>query len=319
MRLTPPTFWDTNSFLSKVLSPVSGLVTLATRWRQTFTQPYKVSIPVICVGNVTVGGSGKTPLVITLVLLLKRLGYKPHILSRGYGVKLKRPLLVDPQSHQATEVGDEPLLLAKVAPTWVFSDRRASAELAIKEGATILLMDDGFQNPKLYKDIHLLVVDGNQGFGNGKVLPAGPLREPLEEALKRATAIISYRDTSLPLQSGKPLFTVKMVSEQAPKPGRNYIAFAGIGQPQKFFDSLEENGFPLAQTIGYPDHFSYDKKTIGKLHTLAEKHQAILITTEKDAVKLPINYLENIEIFSIRTQFDLPDFFEVWLKSYLKN
>ena len=174
MRLKPPAFWSKNSFLSKVLSPLSSVVTLAGWLRQNYTTPHRVSVPVICVGHVTIGGSGKTPLVITLARLLKQMGYKPHVLSRGYGAKLKKPLLVNPKVHHATKVGDEPLLLAKAASTWVFPDRRVSAELAIKEGATILLMDDGFQNPKLYKDIHLLVVDGKQGFGNAKVLPAGP-------------------------------------------------------------------------------------------------------------------------------------------------
>lgn len=319
MNLKPPSFWNHPSLLSKMLFPLSWVVSCIGRLRHTFVKPHKVSVPVICVGNVTIGGTGKTPLVIALVTFLKRMGHVPHILSRGYGAKFKTPLLVDSHTNYVSEVGDEPLLLAKVAPTWVYPDRRLSAELAIKNGATILLMDDGFQNPKLHKDLHLLVIDGKQGFGNGQVLPSGPLREPLEQALDRADALIVYNASATTLPRTKPVFTVQMFAEKTPIAGRNYIAFAGIGNPQKFFDSLSEKKFPLLHTISYPDHFAYNNKVLEKLLKLANQNKATLITTEKDALKIPVKLLGSIEVFPIQTQFDFPESFEDWLKSYLKN
>ena len=189
---TSPSFWNNpTSIIATVLRPFGTIVTAISRYRHRHTIPHQASVPVICVGNVTIGGAGKTPIVIALAKLLQKQGFTPHILSRGFGGKLKEPLRVLEQ-HSAVLVGDEPLLLAKVAPTWVYSDRIKTATLATQAGADILLMDDGFQNPFLYKDINLLVIDASQGFGNGYVMPAGPLREPVKDAMARADALLHY-------------------------------------------------------------------------------------------------------------------------------
>lgn len=314
----PPAFWSKKlSILALLLWPFSRLITSIGRMRQKLSTPYRVSVPVICVGNVAVGGSGKTPLVIELAKLLQQQGYIPHILSRGYGAKLTKPILVSNQ-HEVSAVGDEPLLLAKAAPTWVYADRRKTADLAIQAGATVLLMDDGFQNPGLYKDVQLLVIDVAQGFGNGYVLPSGPLREPLQDAVTRASAVLLYNGKSnLSWTEAKPVFQVELVSNQQPT-AEHYIAFAGIGRPEKFFNSLKDNGFSLLKTISFPDHYAYRDKDIQQLITLAKQYQARLITTEKDAIKLSSFLHEFFEVFPINVQFKNPENFHNWLFLQLK-
>lgn len=314
-----PSFWSKpNSFLEKGLRPFSYLVTAYGKYRRHQAKPYHAGVPVICVGNVTVGGAGKTPLVITLAHLLRQQGFNPHILSRGYGVNLKVLRQVD-LLNSAKEVGDEPLLLAKAAPTWVYPNRVQTAKAAVNGGADILLLDDGFQNPFLYQDIQLLVVDGKQGFGNGAVIPAGPLREPLNDAIIRADAILLYQEMDdLSWTQEKPLFEVDLVSAQLPQ-HPIYLAFAGIGQPEKFFNSLRKNGFILAKTISFPDHHFYDEATLHQLSQMAHKHQAKLITTEKDAVKIPLWAKDFIEVFLIEAQFKKVSLFNNWLFKKLKD
>ncbi|MDX1542157.1 MAG: tetraacyldisaccharide 4'-kinase, partial [Geminicoccaceae bacterium] len=169
-----------------MLDPFGRLYGVAGRLRRRFVRPWRAPVPVLCIGNLTVGGTGKTPLTMTLARRVAARGRRPHILSRGYGGRAKGPLRVDPGTHEALAVGDEPLLLADVAPTWVARDRRLSARAAIAAGADVLIMDDGFQNPALHQDLSLVVVDGTIGFGNHRLLPAGPLREPVAEGLGRA-------------------------------------------------------------------------------------------------------------------------------------
>lgn len=314
----PPKFWQTSSSLwAKVLWPISQCVTLLGRRRRLKAKTFAPGVPVICVGNVTVGGSGKTPLVIFLARLLKEKGFNPHILSRGYGVKLKCPTLVT-SSSTAQEVGDEPLLLAKAAPTWVFPDRVVSAKKAVTAGADCLLMDDGFQNPFLYQHIKLLVVDTEQGMGNGYVLPAGPLREPLSDALSRTDALLLYGKVGKEKEWGKPFFSVKLVSSSFPS-AKAYIAFAGIGRPEKFFTSLREQGYPIYQTVTFPDHYQYDQKTLKHLLDLARDSKAQLITTEKDWVKLPSDIQPFIDILKVDVQFENKQVFCDWLLGHLQT
>lgn len=314
-----PSFWSKKFSLSVLLIwPFSCLITTVGRMRRKLSTPYRVSVPVICVGNAVVGGSGKTPLVIEFAKLLQQQGFTPHILSRGYGVKLASPILVS-NHHLASDVGDEPLLLAEAAPTWVYADRCKTADLAIQAGATVLLMDDGLQNPSIYKDIELLVVDAAQGFGNGYVLPAGPLREPLKDAVNRASAVLLYNGMdNLSWAEGKPLFQVELTSNQQPT-AEYYIAFAGIGRPEKFFTSLRNNGFSLLSTISFPDHYAYKDEDIQHLISLAKQHRAMLITTEKDAVKISPPLHQFFEVFSIKVQFKQPKAFQEWLLQQLKN
>jgi len=314
----PPSFWkDPQSIFVKLLWPFSCLVTAIGRYRRRNATPYQAEISVICVGNVTVGGTGKTPIVMALAQLLQQQGFTPHILSRGFGVKLKEPRRVDPLDA-AESVGDEPLLLAKKAPTWVYPDRVQTAKLAVAAGADILLLDDGFQNPFLHQDLKLLVVDGNQGFGNQAVLPAGPLREPLSDALKRADAVLLYGSMAdLSWGSHKPFFNVELISTQYPAP-TPYVAFAAIGHPEKFFNSLRQKGFLLKKTVCFPDHHFYDPHTLQKLIQMAKTHQAKLITTEKDAVKIPFSIRNEIEVFTVEAQFKDNDLFNDWLLKKLE-
>lgn len=316
---SPPAFWSGKfSIFALLLWPFSYLVIGIGRIRQKLSTPYRVSVPVICVGNVVVGGSGKTPIVIELAKLLQQQGYTPHILSRGYGVRIDEPILVT-NHHQAKDVGDEPLLLAKTAPTWVYADRCKTADLAIQDGATILLMDDGFQNPSLYKDIQLLVVDTAQGFGNGYVLPSGPLREPIKDAVTRANAVLLYDEKSnFSWGKGKPVFQVEIISNQK-STSSHYIAFAGIGRPEKFFTSLKNNGFSLIKTISFPDHYAYKDEDIHQLIALAKQYQARLITTEKDSVKISSFLHEFLEVFPIYVKFTEPGNFSNWLLQQLRN
>lgn len=322
----PPSFWSKKlSIFALLLWPISRLVTIIGRMRHKLSVPYRASVPVICVGNVVIGGSGKTPLVIALAKFLQQQGFIPHILSRGYGVQLDKPVRVA-DHHRAEEVGDEPLLLAKIAPTWVYADRCQTADLAIQAGATVLLMDDGLQNPTLYKDIQLLVIDGDQGVGNGYVLPAGSLREPFRDAVTRSHAILLYNKAALLYNKvvdsvwmeERPVFEVAMDFTLQPRVPR-YIAFAGIGRPEKFFTSLRQGGFSLVKTLSFPDHHVYEDKEVQQLLALAEQYQARLITTEKDIVKIPSFLHASFDVLSVSAQFQEPSIFQKWLLQQLSN
>lgn len=315
---TTPAFWSKkNSFLSVLLSPLSLIVSMIGRWRQRNTKAHRVSVPVICVGNVTLGGTGKTPLVMSLAYLLRQQGFTPHILSRGYGAKVQNPIQVLP-SHLACHVGDEPLLLAKAAPTWVYPDRIKTAKLAIENGADILLLDDGLQNSKLHKDISLLVVEGVSGFGNGRVFPAGPLREPVRDAMQRVDAIILYGEMDdLAWTKDKPVFRVALNSDQKPT-ALSYLAFAGIGRPQKFFDSLVRNNFVVKKTCSFPDHHVYREREIEQLVKQAQENGVKIITTAKDAVKIPLSFRSMIEVFNVDCIFSDPDSFQKWFLAKVK-
>src|SRR5690242_5245426 len=237
-----PEFWAHRGLLSTVLEPAAWVYGQAAAARQRWTTPWRAPVPVICVGNLVAGGAGKTPVALSLAQRLAKRGRRVHILSRGYGGRSPGPLAVDPARHTAADVGDEPLLLAEVAPTWVARDRVAGAKAAIAAGAELLLLDDGFQNPTFAKDLSLVVVDGGYGLGNGRVLPAGPLREPLPRGLARADAIVLMGEDSAgvaPITAEKPLCRARLVPENPGEvAGRTVVAFAGIGRPEKFFATV---------------------------------------------------------------------------------
>ncbi len=308
--MTFPKFWKTNNFISTLLLPISWIYSLVSYLRYTLINPKFLKAPVICVGNVTVGGAGKTPTVIWLAREFQALGYKVHILSRGYKVKIYDPVLVDPKIDSAAQVGDEPLLLARVAPTWVGKDRVQAARRAIKAGAELILMDDGLQNPCLFKDFSLIVIDGMHGVFNNQIMPAGPLRERLIPAFLRtnATLIIGKDHTNITSKlshfSGKSLFHAKIKATTNIPVNQPLIAFAGIGQPAKFFRMLESAGATLAKTKSYPDHHAYTDAEIEALLQEAEQLNATLITTEKDLVKVPVNLRENILSIPIKLSFE---------------
>ena len=316
--MKPPRFWASYSLWSLLLLPLSGLYILAGIIRYYFKKPYKTSRPVICVGNAVMGGAGKTPVVLALIDILKENGHIPHVLSRGYGGRLKGPVLVDIQRHSAFDVGDEPLLLAQKTPTWVGKNRILSAKAAVKQGATILIMDDGFQNPSLFKDISLLVLSASS-HGNGLVFPAGPLREPLQWALKRAQAVICSKGECPVnivdvLRYNSFVFQSHLISFSS-VPSKPCIAFAGIGYPEKFRLTLQKEGVKVIAFYSYADHYNYTEKDLLFLSHKAEEAQAILITTTKDHVRLPPHWQDQIYAWEVTIQFE--NDFKKWLVSRL--
>lgn len=299
--MRPPAFWNDKAGRSSgavtraLLSPLGWAYAAAGAARIARTAPYRASIPVICVGNLTLGGTGKTPVSAALISMLAGLGQTPFALSRGWGGRQKGPLRVDPSLHGADDVGDEPLLLARAAPAVISADRPAGTRLAASEGASIIVMDDGHQNPSLHKDFSVVVVDGEAGWGPGTIFPAGPLREPVNAGLARADAVIVMMpdaDTlpdlaALELDTlDKPVFRA-WLAPSAPVPDGRLLAFAGIGRPQKFFDGLKAAGGDLADAICFPDHHRFSAADLKRLVDLADSWNARLITTEKDHVRLP--------------------------------
>jgi tetraacyldisaccharide 4'-kinase len=291
----PSFWWRPHSWPSLVLAPFAwayGAIA-AIRLRQ---QGADIGIPVICVGNYTLGGAGKTPTVIALIELLRGEGQHPFVLSRGYRGTLKGPVLVDAARHTAAEVGDEPLLLAAIAPVVVSADRVAGARLAADLGAGIVVMDDGFQNPSLAKQLSLVVVDGKRGLGNGAVFPAGPLRAPLADQLERTDALVvighgSAADDvgSAVARRGGTVLRARLVADPADVTvlkGKRVLAFAGIGDPEKLFATLRGCGIEIAATKGFADHHVYSKTELTTLQAEAVRHGATLVTTAKDLARL---------------------------------
>ena len=291
-----PGFWTAESggAAAAALTPLSWIHCLAARARAGLVRPSQASLPVICVGNFTAGGAGKTPTVLALTALLAADGIRPHILTRGYGGRERGPLKVDPACHDAHAVGDEALLLARAAPTWVCRDRPAGAAAAAAAGAPLLLMDDGMQTPGLTKDLCLAVVDGGAGFGNGRLLPAGPLREPLARGLRRVHALVLVgpdRRRALaalgPLAA--PVIEAALVpgGEACALRGRPVVAFAGIGRPDKFFETLTDSGCTVIARYAFADHRRFRDGEIAAIIAYAKERDAVPVTTEKDHVRLP--------------------------------
>jgi tetraacyldisaccharide 4'-kinase len=256
----------------------------------------RIGVPVVCIGNLTLGGSGKTPTALAVARILIADGERPWFLSRGYGGRQRGPLVVDPNKHRAEDVGDEPLLLARVAPTVVGRDRPAGALLARELGANSIVMDDGFQNPSLDKQLSIITLDGRHGIGNARVFPSGPLRAPLDPQLARAQVLIVVGDIAqaasvmaIAKARGLEVFRAQLKPDpeavellaQAP-----VLAFAGIGHPDKFFTTLREAGIRLGLTRGFADHHRYTPAQANRLVAEAERHGWNLVTTEKDWVRL---------------------------------
>ncbi|WP_028465977.1 tetraacyldisaccharide 4'-kinase [Nisaea denitrificans] len=288
-----PAFWQRAGLLPALLTPASWLYRAGACLRAATTSPYHASVPVLCVGNLIAGGAGKTPVALALGRALVRRGLKVAFLSRGYGGKETGPLQVLPDRHSASDVGDEPLLLAEAAPTWIARDRAAGARVAADAGADIILLDDGFQNPALAKTMSVLVVDGGYGFGNGHVIPSGPLREPVSHGLARADAVMLLGDDPGGLEDALsetlPVFRGHLTPTRASAGlrGEKAIAIAGIGRPEKFFDTLRTLGVELIETRSFGDHEPYRGEDLIDLIARAEQEDALLLTTSKDHVRLP--------------------------------
>lgn len=314
-----PGFWrrDKGGIEALALTPLSLLYAAAARARQAAGKPVAAGAPVICVGNIVAGGAGKTPVALAIAKKLTERGRAVHFLTRGYGGTItgKIPVRVDSGRHPAAEVGDEALLLARLAPTWVCPDRAAAARAAVAAGAQIIVMDDGYQNPGLKKDFSLLVVDGDYGFGNGRLLPAGPLREPVERGLERAGAVAviggggaARADIIERIQkAGKAVIRGHLSpdqEEEAVLGGRKVVAFAGIGRPEKFFDTLIRLDITLMAARGFADHHPFTDGEIETLKSLAARKSAKLVTTEKDYQRLTLAQRGGIDVLPVRVSWE---------------
>jgi tetraacyldisaccharide 4'-kinase len=289
-----PAFWWKQGS-GKLLVPLAGLYGAAAAWRM-HAEGQRAGVPVICLGNLTVGGAGKTPAAIAVARLLLAARQRPFFLTRGYGGRLRGPVRVDPAAHGSADVGDEPLLLARLAPTIVARERAAGAAMAQSGGATVIVMDDGFQNPSLVKDLAILVVDGRRGIGNGRMIPAGPLRAPLNMQMARAQALVVVGPTDgagalfeIAQRYNVTLFHGRLEPERsalAALGAHKVLAFAGIGNPEKFFATLADSGIEVAERASFPDHHRYTAKEARTLLRRAEAANLVLLTTEKDLARL---------------------------------
>ncbi len=299
-----PDFWNREDWRARALSPLGWLYGTSVAWKALHAKPHRSEAGVICVGNLTAGGSGKTPIAIAVADMLRARGRTPFFLTRGYGGRLHGPILVG-DDNTARDVGDEPLLLHRAAPVVVARDRSAGVRLAEARGADVIIMDDGHQNFGLVKDLSLVVVDGEAGFGNGYVLPAGPLREPVDQGLSRADAVIIVGDGT-PMLDGfsRPVLRARLVQDGPELPHKRLVAFAGIGRPEKFFQALEAGGAELAATKCYADHHAYTSSEIARLKSKARSCDALLVTTEKDFVRLTPAEREGIHAVPVRAKFD---------------
>ena len=300
-----PKFWQNKNIISWALFLPGCLYALVTWGRIKFHKPQKVGVPVICIGNLTAGGSGKTPVAISVAQILKSGGKNPGFVSRGYGGKLKG-VLVDISKHTPEQVGDEPLLLAKEAIVAVEPNRYKAAQIAIKNGADTIIMDDGFQNPTLYKDKSLLVVDGGFGLGNMMPLPAGPMREFLGQGIKRANGVVIIgqdKHNVAPTFANLPIFRAKIKAVKPKLDKEKVLAFAGIGNTQKFYQSLKDCGVVIAKTKDFPDHHFYTRSDLLSLINEADELDAELITTSKDMVKIPYDLQPNFKVLEIAVEW----------------
>jgi tetraacyldisaccharide 4'-kinase len=291
-----PAFWHRpSSWTSHLLTPLAALygAVAAQRLQRVGVD---AGIPVLCVGNYHVGGAGKTPTVLALAKLLRELEEGPVVLSRGYGGRLRGPVKVDPARHTAADVGDEPLMMAATLPVVVARDRAEGIALARAQDASVILMDDGFQNPAVFKDTSLIVIDGTRGLGNGRVIPAGPLRAPLPPQLARTDALIVVGEGQAAQKvaakiggRGGPVLSAHLKPDEASLAalrGKRVLAFAGIGDPARFFNTLRASGVEVVQGRAFADHHAFAKGEIDELVAEAARDGLTLVTTEKDVARL---------------------------------
>lgn len=298
-----PAFWQSRNLISDLLLPFSLFYAVASNLRRLFIRQMHFAVPVICVGNATAGGAGKTPVALYIGAKLQKKKLNAFFLSRGYGGKLRGPVLVNPDQHSARDVGDEPLLLARVLPTVIAHDRAQGARFAMANGAQAIIMDDGFQNPSVVKTLSLLVVDGSFGFGNGRLLPAGPLRETITAAATRARALIVINRGNIKLPAKPALFAHTKPDVTLP-PGKTFLAFCGLAHPQKFFATLTEAGATVVDTVAFTDHHFYSAADIAMLTAKAAAANATLVTTPKDAVRLPSEFRAQVTVVDVSLIFD---------------
>ncbi|MCA6111064.1 tetraacyldisaccharide 4'-kinase [Bradyrhizobium cenepequi] len=314
-----PAFWHGPASLkSHLLQPLATLYGAVAAWRMQ-RKGLDAGIPVFCVGNYHMGGAGKTPTVLALAKLLRELGEAPVVLSRGYGGQLRGPVKVDPSSHSAADVGDEPLMLAERLPVVVARDRADGVALVKSQGASVLVMDDGFQNPGVAKDASIIVIDSHRGLGNGKVFPAGPLRAPLAPQIARTDALVVVGEgtaakmvaTEIAVR-GKPVLTARLRPDDASLnslQGQRVLAFAGIGDPTRFFNTLRKSGIDIIRERAFPDHHVFSKADIDGLLSEAGGDGLTLVTTEKDLARLKLRgelpvWAQAVVQFAVTLEFE---------------
>lgn len=314
MKLSTPAFWQQRFHpLALLLWPLGEIYKFITHSRLNNLHDIpRATVPVICVGNVTAGGTGKTPIVQYMVQELQKQGRVPHILLRGYGGKAEFTTRVDLAAHDAHDVGDEALLHAAIAPTWVGRDRFQSAQAAIAAGADVIVMDDGLQNITIRPAMRWLVVDAARGVGNGYGIPAGPLREDFRHAMARVDVLVLTGSGEFAMETKKPVLHVKIETDEASRAllkDKQIYAFAGIGHPEKLAASLRGAGLDVAGVRGFPDHHVYKAAEIDALHQRAKLLGAQLVTTKKDYVRLPEALREGIVPVDVAIICDQPELF----------
>ena len=317
----PPFWWNDADWRARGLSPVAWAYGSIARRVMARGRRHRLPVPVICVGNFTVGGAGKTPTAMALVKAAVERGRRPGILSRGYGGTMDGPVLVDPSHHRSKDVGDEPMLLAECATTVIARDRRRGAEALLAAGADMIVMDDGFQSAQIDSDYALLVIDAARGLGNGHIIPAGPVRAPVIDQLRHATALLTVGSGGAAAEmvrrasrAGKPIHEARIVPRDPVRfSGRRVFAYAGIGDPGRFFRSLEEAGAEIVRRRSFGDHHPFTEEEMRDLVAEAEKEGLQLVATEKDVTRLKGHHgfaeqlLGRTDALLIDMVFDQPD------------
>jgi tetraacyldisaccharide 4'-kinase len=326
-----PEFWYPREgragVTATLLTPLGWIYGSVTQIKLSFSSSQRVGAKVVCIGNLTAGGTGKTPICLAVNDILTSVGTRTSFLTRGYGGSMDDPTQVSPDLHGFEAAGDEALLLAKAAPTYVSPTRVRGALAATRDGADVIIMDDGFQNPALKKDVSIVVIDGPAGLGNRRMIPAGPLRESVKLGLHRADAIFILGplregpEKDLLEKSGKPIFQAHINVDPRSEVDRDQpvVAFSGIGRPQKFFDTLRKEGFNLLEAVPYPDHHAFSRKDLSWLETLASERNGALITTSKDFVRLPPDFQARTRELPILALFEAPDELESFLHQKLSG
>lgn len=307
-----PEHWSRRGPAAMALLPLTPVWWLASTLRQRLATAYRAPVPVVCIGNLTAGGAGKTPLAARLYDQLAARGWQPVILSRGYGGSASKPLWVDPMEHDAATCGDEPLMLADGRDVLVSRDRARGARIIVERGIhTVILMDDGMQNPYLFHDLTIGVFDGTSGIGNGWLIPAGPLRTPLGKGLARLDlAVINGKDeTRISSRLGQtmPVFHAALQVDRTVLDDLGdtpLLAFAGIGKPSRFFKSLEEAGGRIARRLSFADHHPYSQHDLAQIQEDAQRHGAAMITTRKDWMRLPPDWRAKIAMLPVSMEIE---------------